>query len=298
MSYAKKIKKLFAQSNVTVNKKVNDRVLSHALSALNESDKTKVILMPTEPNKWGKILFYRIGYLAAALLIVAFAGTSFVLSKKIAVLKEELEQARHEIAAVPTGDSATINFYFREHQDMLAQYVSHNESSTPSVQVHTEQDNILYYEMFDNPSEYMYPGIIVRRPPSKGETSTNQTPAISNGHSLSLSEARETADFNLSAPPRLFPGYSLDQIRKIEDRDAMQMLYTNGIDSISLFEQPLDGQRSLEPQDFREYAVFQNKGKTGGTILAWRDNAISYVLIGKIEMSQLMDMAQSISAAK
>jgi hypothetical protein len=78
----------------------------------------------------------------------------------------------------------------------------------------------------------------------------------------------------------------------------MQLLYTNGINSISLFEQPLDGRRGLEPKDFREYAVFQNKGQAGGTILAWRDDALSYVLIGNAEMSQLMDMAQAISAGK
>ncbi|HUV67752.1 MAG TPA: hypothetical protein VMW24_27930, partial [Sedimentisphaerales bacterium] len=68
--------------------------------------------------------------------------------------------------------------------------------------------------------------------------------------------------------------------------------------SVSLFEQPLDGQRGLEPKDFREYAVFRNKEQTGGTILAWRDDALSYVLIGNTEMSQLMNMAQSISAGK
>jgi hypothetical protein len=65
-----------------------------------------------------------------------------------------------------------------------------------------------------------------------------------------------------------------------------------------LFEQPLDGQRRLSHQDFREYAVYQNAEKAGGTILAWRDNALSYVLIGNIEMSQLMDMAREISAGK
>jgi hypothetical protein len=298
MSYAKKIEKLFAQSNVTVNNKVNDRIISNALKALDVSDKTKLILMLAEPNKWKEILRYRIGYLAAMFLIIAFAGTSFVLSKKVSGLKEELKQARSDIAAVPTEDSATINFYLKEHEDMLAQYASHNDSPIPTVQMHIDRDDILYYEMFDNPPDYIYPGIIVRSPPSQGQINTNQTPVISNGHTLSLSEARESADFDLSAPPRLFPGYSLDQIRRIENRDAMQLLYTNGINSMSLFEQPLDGQRSLEPQDFREYAVFQNKGKAGGTILAWRDDALSYVLIGKIEMSQLMDMAQSISAEK
>ena len=96
----------------------------------------------------------------------------------------------------------------------------------------------------------------------------------------------------------LAPGYSLDQIRRIEGRDALQLLYTDGIHSVSLFEQPLDGQRGLEPKDFREYAVYQNKEQAGGTILAWRDVALSYVLIGHIEMSQLMDMARSISARK
>ena len=78
----------------------------------------------------------------------------------------------------------------------------------------------------------------------------------------------------------------------------MQLLYTNGINSISLFEQPLDGRRGLSRQDFREYAVYQSKGQDGGMILAWRDDALSYVLIGNNEMSQLMDMAQSISAAR
>ena len=60
----------------------------------------------------------------------------------------------------------------------------------------------------------------------------------------------------------------------------------------------MDGQRGLEPKDFREYAVYQKKGQAGGTILAWRDNAVSYVLIGNVEMSQLMDMARAITAGK
>jgi hypothetical protein len=65
-----------------------------------------------------------------------------------------------------------------------------------------------------------------------------------------------------------------------------------------LFEQPLDGRRGLSRQDFREYAVYRNTEQVGGTILAWRDDVLSYVLIGNVEMSNLMDMAQSISAGK
>jgi len=90
----------------------------------------------------------------------------------------------------------------------------------------------------------------------------------------------------------------LDQIRRIEGRDALHLLYTDGINTVSLFEQPLEGQRGLAPHDFREYAVYRNKGQAGGAILAWRDDTVSYVLVGNAEMSQLMDMAQSINATK
>jgi hypothetical protein len=96
----------------------------------------------------------------------------------------------------------------------------------------------------------------------------------------------------------LHPGYSLDQIRRIEGRDALQLLYTDGINSVSLFEQSLDGRRGLQPKDFREYAVYRNAEQGAGTILAWKDDARSYVLIGNIEMSQLMNMAMFISAGK
>jgi hypothetical protein len=160
------------------------------------------------------------------------------------------------------------------------------------------RDDILYYEFFEDGPEFIRPGIIVRGPSSQQEIESHEIPAISNGHTLTLPDARKTADFELSAPARLFPGYSLDQIRRIEGRDALQLLYTDGIQSVSLFEQPLDGLRGLSHQDFREYAVYQNKGQVGGTILAWRDNALSYVLIGNIEMSQLMDMARAITAGK
>jgi len=158
--------------------------------------------------------------------------------------------------------------------------------------------DILYYEFLDDGPEYMRPGIIVRGPSSQSQIGSPEAPVISNGHTITLSEARKTANFDLVSPSWLNPGYTLDQIRRIEERDALQLLYTDGINSVSLFEQSLDGQRGLEPKDFREYAVYRNKEQAAGTILAWRDDVRSYVLIGNTEMSQLMNMAQSISAGK
>ncbi|MHC4752809.1 MAG: hypothetical protein ACYTFW_23435, partial [Planctomycetota bacterium] len=262
-----------------------------------EKSKT-TIPISSEPNIWRIKLWRRVGYLAAAFLVISSLMACFVLSGKVTALRDELEQAQRDIAHARSDDSATINLYLREHQDFIARAASLKPAAPQPVQMRINQDDILYYEFLDDGPEFMRPGIIVRGPSSQRQISSPEAPAISNGHTLTLSEARKTADFDLLALPRLHPGYSLDQIRRIEGRDAVQLLYTDGINSVSLFEQPLDGQRGLSRQDFREYAVYRNKKRAGGTILAWRDGALSYIFIGNIEMSQLMDMAQSISAGK
>ncbi len=251
-----------------------------------------------KPSMRKIVLWRKIGYLAAAFLLVASWIVCFVLSGRITDLKEELVLAREDIAPAPADDSATINFYLEEHQDLVARHASISSAAQQPAQMYVSRQDVLYYESFDDGPEYMSPGIVVRGPSSQRQIDLSQDPVISNGHTLTLTEARKTADFELAAPARLYPGYALDQIRRIEGRDAIQLLYTDGIHSVSLFEQPLDGQRRLEPKDFREYAVYQNKGQAGGTILAWRDDALFYVLIGNAEMSRFMDMAQSISAGR
>ena len=251
-----------------------------------------------ERNTSKTVLLRRVGYLAAALLVVSSWVVCFVLSTRVTDLKQELAQSRQNTAPAPADDSATINFYLEEHQDLVAQHASMSSTPPQPAQMHVSRQDVLYYESLDDGPDYMSPGIIVRGPSSPLHTGSPEAPIISNGHTLTLTEARKTADFELAAPARLYPGYALDQIRRIEGRDAIQLLYTDGIHSVSLFEQPLDGQRRLEPKDFREYAVYQNKGQAGGTILAWRDDALFYVLIGNAEMSRFMDMAQSISAAR
>jgi len=251
-----------------------------------------------EPSIWRIMLWKKAGRLAAAFLIISSLVACFVLSRKVTDLRNELEQARRDVGLARTDDSATINLYLKEHQDVVARHVSLSPAIPQPAQMRVSRRDIFYYELFDDGPEYMRPGIIVRGPLSEHQISPPEAPVISNGHTLTLSEARQAADFDLIAPPRLHPGYSLDQIRRIEGRDALQLLYTDGINSVSLFEQSLDGQRRLSRQDFREYAVYRNKGQAAGTILAWRDDALSYVLIGNTEMSQLMNMAQSISAGR
>jgi len=68
MSSAEKIKKLFAKSEVTVNSKVDDRIVRAALTALDESEKTRSL--SAEPNIWRIIMKSRMTKLAAAVVII------------------------------------------------------------------------------------------------------------------------------------------------------------------------------------------------------------------------------------
>jgi len=303
MTRAKNIEELIQKLRYDASSQVYDRIFDNVLQAQEQSEQQKPAAI--QPNIWSIILWSKAGCVAAAFLIISSWAVCFVLSGKVADLRSELKLARQEIAlaqqdvaVAPTDDSATINLYLEEHRDVVARHVSFSPAPPQPAQMRVSQHDILYYEFLDDGPEYMRPGIIVRGTPSQREIGSPESPAISNGHTLTLPEAKEAADFDLVLPSWLHPGYKLGQIRRIEGRDALQLLYTNGINSVSLFEQPLDGQRGLEPKDFREYAVYRNQEQAGGAILAWRDDALSYVLIGNIEMSQLMDMAQLIRAGK
>lgn len=71
MSSAKKIKKLFAKSEVTVNSKVDHRIVSDALTAIDKSKETTPI--SAGPNIWRLIMKSRITKIAAAAVIVVAA---------------------------------------------------------------------------------------------------------------------------------------------------------------------------------------------------------------------------------
>lgn len=291
-----KIKKLVKNLHITPGADMYEKTLRDTLRARENFKKRASIVY--KPNMWRIIAASRTGGLVAAFLIISFLIIIFVQSREVTKMRHELESIKRDTAIDLTDYSATINFYSKEHQDVVAQHASLKQVQGQSLQIHVSQQDILYYELLDGQPAYTRPGIIVRGPSSRQETDASQMPIISNGHTLSLTEARETANFDLVAPSWFNPGYTLDQIRRVDGRDVLHMLYTDGINTLSLFEQPLDGQRGLSPQDIREYAIFLNKGQTGGTILAWRDAIRSYVLIGNIEISQLMNIAQSVSAEK
>ena len=254
MRPSENIEKLINKLEVEPRADASQRNINDALAA---HKKVKSTTYP-KPNIWNNIIKSPITKIAAAFLIISSLVACFVLYREVTNLRKKLKQ--RDTAVADTGDSASINFYFKEHQDTIARYTSHNLATEQSMQILIDYNDMLYYELIGNQPEFLNPGIIVRGPSLQNEISMPESPTISNGHSLTLPEAQETTDFDLVSPLWLEPCYTLDQIRRIEGCDTMQLLYTDGINSVSLFEQPLDGQRGLSPQDFREYAVFQNKG--------------------------------------
>jgi hypothetical protein len=208
--------------------------------------------------------------------------------------------------APPDDDLATINFYMTEHQEAVLQAASMEPAERPAARVTLSRDDIMYYEFIDDYRQVSRPGVILRGPSSSRDAEAGAPDSdISRARALSLPQAREAVSFDPVAPSRIHPGYILDTITMVAGRESLHLLYTNGIDTFSVFEQPLDGGQGLAAQDFREYAVYRSSppaeiagDQAGTTILAWKNTHVSFVLIGRADLSRLMEIAQAFTNAR
>lgn len=254
------------------------------------------IKMKASESSWRRIFTYSFARKAAL---------RFVDVAAIVILTLLISHLLQKPAPKVRAGLSNISFYLKEHREAVSQAVSTELPVQPSTRVHVGRDDILYYEFLDDFSRFSRPGLILRGPISQREISLSKTPTISKGRILTIPQAQNAVDFDPVVPPQLAPGYILDSIRKIDDYNSLHVLYTKGKDTISLFEQPVSGKGVLAVQDFREYAVYSkvepdagSEGQGRWTILAWSSGTVSFVLIGKEDMSQLMDIVQSVSSAK
>ena len=180
------------------------RILADAEAALEASKRpeTPQFRVPL----WGRFrLLVCAGGLAAALLIISSWVACFVLSERVGDLKVELEIARRDVPQAEPDVTTTINLYLKEHQDVVARHVSLSSAAPQAAQMRVSRRDILYYEFLDDGPGFTRPGVIIRGSSSQQEIGSSQAPAITNGHTLTLSEARKTSNFDLVAPPRLYP---------------------------------------------------------------------------------------------
>ena len=200
-------------------------------------------------------------------------------------------------------DLATINFYLQEHQEVIAQTVSEEILTQPTAQMSVGRDDIVYYASIRKFPKFTEQGLIILGPLKQNKIHSPKGLAISKEHILPTPLPWDVVDFDPVAPPRLPHGFILDSISKIAHRNSLRLLYTKGRETISLFEQPSQGQGGLAAQDFRGYATYGivesdtgSKEQSRVTILAWSNGPLSFVLIGKKDMSLLMDIMQSIKS--
>ena len=259
----------------------------------------KVIARARDDRALSRRIFTAAFFKKAALRFAEVAAIVVLAFMFSHVLQKPKPEARENYRS-------TINLYLTEHQEAAVQTVSQESSPPSTLRMQIPRDEILYFEHIDAFTSRARPGVIFRgaEKPSE-EYSRVGIPPLSKSKVLTIDEAQNAVDFPLVAPTRFHPGYILDSIRKIEDFNSLHLVYTNGIDTILMFEQPLDGEGGLAAQDFREFAVYKSiepstdlRAQDKATILAWRNGSLSFVLIGKLDMSRLMEMAESISQMK
>jgi hypothetical protein len=203
----------------------------------------------------------------------------------------------------PDEDLATINLYMTEHQEAVLQAASMEASERQPARLTIDRDDVMYYEYIDEYRRISRPGVLLRGPDAIRYAGAGApAPALAADKALTLPEARAAVSFVPVAPSRVHPGYIFDSITKVAGRESLHLIYTNGIDSFSVFEQPLGGDRGLAAKEFREFAVYKSAvpvegpgGQAGMTILAWKNTHVSFVLIGRVDMSRMMEIAQVLS---
>jgi hypothetical protein len=113
MSSVGKIKKLFAKSEVTVNSKVDDRIVNDALTAFDKSESTKSL--SAEPNVWGMIIKSKITQIAVASVIIIAVVLSIIFLNKSATTVYAIE---HTIEASRTMRYLHLRYFDSSHDDV------------------------------------------------------------------------------------------------------------------------------------------------------------------------------------
>ena len=226
--------------------------------------------------------------LAAAVVIAALiVGVNYIRRQSPRISAQE-SQGTEKIA---------VNFYLKEHESAvrLASY-----SAQPSERgIELGYEDVFYYDAARGPDRE-WPGEtgVFLRGPRRSSYPVRREPSrvadIANGHRLSLKEAQEAVSFTIAAPQILHPAYFLESIRKVEGSECLQLVYTNGIGTLSLFEQAFGSDGKLRSGDFREYVMYSRGSGGSDNIIGWNSAEVSFTLIGEEKLSHLMSIIRSI----
>jgi hypothetical protein len=206
-----------------------------------------------------------------------------------------------------------IGFYLAEHE-RAAQYVSYYAvSSTPSSPrwIPMQREDMFYYDGSEKGDSGLFlrsqngPKNIPEKEPKPKLTESEiipippPTPPSTGGERggrglSSLSEAQKSMPFPIVAPEVLRGSYKLELALNIKDRECVQLIYSDGVHTLSLFEQPIWTKNGIGRKDFQEYILHKAKEGSKNAILGWLTKEIAFNLVGEAEFSELIRLAEEI----
>ncbi len=244
-----------------------------------DSRKKPIIYFRWPSFKWAYFLFT-----AACLAGSIYFGIHFFLSPD--EVPTEVTDPGH----------IQVGFYIAEHDSALKQ-VSFQRTPLPSrapFWITLNREDLLYYDTVSGESEEGQSGVFLKSGSRWEKGADDEGTEISGGEILSLAEAQKAVSFAIVAPAILSEDYRLASIRKVSDKECVQLVYSSGTSTISLFQQPMIPEMNLSRADFREYILRLSKDKKRTAVLGWHTDQVIFNLVAEMNLSDLIKVADEI----
>jgi len=113
--------------------------------------------------------------------------------------------------------------------------------------------------------------------------------------SYTLQEIKARANFFLSFPGYLPPGYTFQEGEIMVKRKIVKLVYTNGLEVIVLFQRP-SAKIAMGPHKWMNFDNLGIRFREGpyGKTLVWNRKKKTFVLMGEVPLEELVKIAQSI----
>ena len=213
---------------------------------------------------------------------------------------ESTSSARAAYDAYRQGD-VWVSFYISEHEKTLKHAALQRTAALPRevpIRVPFRIENILYYDEISEESEELkgQSGLILKSENGwqKKDIEKGTHEDIVNGETLTLEEAGKSVSFDIIAPAVIKGEYRLEMVRKAKDKECVQLVYSNGLSVISLFEQSLKAAEKFDRGDFREYILRLAKNEERMAVLGWVTEQLFFNITGEMALSELMEIAEEI----
>jgi len=187
-----------------------------------------------------------------------------------------------------------IGFYLAEHEK-ATQYVSFQTvSSTPSKSrwIPMNREDMFYYDGLEGGDS----GVFLRGQEGRRNSfqDKNAKPAITEGKIITFSEAEKLMPFSVAAPETLGSNYKFEFVVKINGKECVQIVYSDGARTLSLFQQHVWAENGIRRRDFQEYILHKAKGGSQNAVLGWITKETAFNLVGEVGFSELMQLAEEI----